>query len=50
MRGDVWTLLLMQNKWKRQDLVLPPSYDTPYENMIKELTKEQHAILIDLGE
>ncbi|MPC94451.1 TBC1 domain family member 4 [Portunus trituberculatus] len=50
LRGDVWQLLMYQylsrNAKKEPEF---PGYNTPYENMIKELTSQHHAILIDLG-
>lgn len=50
LRGDVWQLLtyqyLSRNSKKEPEF---PGYKTPYEDMIKELTSQHHAILIDLG-
>ena len=48
MRGDVWQLMAssLQPPSGKQ---LPLSYDTPYVEMIKGLTSQQHSILIDLG-
>ncbi|XP_064100515.1 TBC1 domain family member 1-like isoform X1 [Macrobrachium nipponense] len=50
VRGEVWQLLTLQHNLRNprsQPTVL--SYNTPYEEMLKELTSQHHAILIDLG-
>ncbi|XP_071550765.1 TBC1 domain family member 1 [Panulirus ornatus] len=50
VRGEVWQLLMHQ--YLAQNQKLQPQihgYNKPYESMIKELTSQHHAILIDLG-
>ncbi|CAL4115369.1 unnamed protein product, partial [Meganyctiphanes norvegica] len=50
VRGEVWKLLVYQYGHNHKQLpILPPSYSTPYEDMLRELTSQHHAILIDLG-
>lgn len=53
VRGEVWHLLMIQQQMfhqtPRQKNVYPPFFHTQYEDMLKELTSQQHAILIDLG-
>ncbi|KAB7505425.1 TBC1 domain family member 1 [Armadillidium nasatum] len=53
VRGEVWHLLMIQQQMfhqtPRQKNVYPPFFQTQYEDMLKELTSQQHAILIDLG-
>ena len=50
IRREVWLLFLNQCHIGAIKPVLPPSYHTKYDDMIKGLTSQQHAILIDLGE
>lgn len=54
VRGEVWNLLMVQQQMfhqvARQKKTFPNFYSAPYEDMLKELTSQQHAILIDLGE
>ncbi|XP_036274597.1 TBC1 domain family member 1 isoform X5 [Pipistrellus kuhlii] len=48
-RGEIWKFLAEQYHLKHQ---LPPKQqprDTPYKELLKQLTSQQHAILIDLG-
>uniref|UniRef100_A0A4W3I9X1 TBC1 domain family member 4 n=1 Tax=Callorhinchus milii TaxID=7868 RepID=A0A4W3I9X1_CALMI len=48
-RGEIWKLLAEQHQLRHQ---LPPKQqpnDTPYKELLKQLTTQQHAILIDLG-
>lgn len=50
LRGEVWQLLMFQYLARNPNLEPQfPGYTTPYEEMIKELTSQHHAILIDLG-
>ncbi|KAK3867460.1 hypothetical protein Pcinc_027094 [Petrolisthes cinctipes] len=50
VRGDVWQLLMHQSLARNPKLEPQiPGYNTSYETMIKELTSQHHAILIDLG-
>ncbi|KAL0281381.1 UNVERIFIED_CONTAM: hypothetical protein PYX00_002384 [Menopon gallinae] len=50
-RGDVWHFLAVQYCLKQPpfDSTGYPNYDVPYEDLLKQLTSFQHAILIDLG-
>lgn len=50
-RGDVWHFLANQFCIKQPpfDTKQVPNYNTPYEDLLKQLTSHQHAILIDLG-
>ncbi|KAM4608434.1 TBC1 domain family member 4 isoform 2-T2 [Polymixia lowei] len=48
-RGEVWLLLSHQHRLHHR---LPPRQqapDTPYQDLLKQLTAQQHAILVDLG-
>ncbi|KAM9344163.1 TBC1 domain family member 4 isoform 2-T2 [Pholidichthys leucotaenia] len=48
-RGEVWLLLSHQHRLHHR---LPPRQhapDTPYHDLLKQLTAQQHAILVDLG-
>ncbi|XP_042241893.1 TBC1 domain family member 1-like [Homarus americanus] len=50
VRGEAWQLLVKQ--YLARNPKLEPqilSYNVAYESMIKELTSQHHAILIDLG-
>ena len=51
-RGDVWHFLAEQYCLKLGpiDSSKFPNYNVPYENLLRQLTSHQHAILIDLGE
>ncbi|XP_069162661.1 TBC1 domain family member 1 [Procambarus clarkii] len=50
VRGEAWQLLMYQYLAHNPKLEPQfPSYNLPYESMIKELTSQHHAILIDLG-
>lgn len=51
-RGDVWHFLAEQYCLKVApiDTSRFPNYHVPYENLLRQLTSNQHAILIDLGE
>lgn len=51
-RGEVW--LYFAEKYSLDSDYTPdttqfPNYDVPYEDLLKQLTSHQHAILIDLG-
>ncbi|XP_014210868.1 TBC1 domain family member 4 isoform X2 [Copidosoma floridanum] len=50
-RGEVWQFLAEQFCMKQPPLDTHdfPNYNTPYELLLKQLTSQQHAILIDLG-
>nr|XP_022903129.1 TBC1 domain family member 4-like isoform X3 [Onthophagus taurus] len=53
-RGEIWNYLADkfdkdESKAKLIDLNLFPNYYVSYENLLKQLTSHQHAILIDLG-
>lgn len=48
-RGEVWLLLSHQHRLRHR---LPPRQlapDTHYHDLLKQLTAQQHAILVDLG-
>lgn len=51
-RGDVWHFLAEQYCLKIPpiDTTNFPNYNVPYEDLLRQLTSHQHAILIDLGE
>uniref|UniRef100_A0A4W4EDM5 TBC1 domain family member 4 n=1 Tax=Electrophorus electricus TaxID=8005 RepID=A0A4W4EDM5_ELEEL len=48
-RGEVWLLLCRQHRLRQQlpQWLQPPG--TPYQDLLKQLTGQQHAILVDLG-
>ncbi|XKL66605.1 hypothetical protein PGB90_010025 [Kerria lacca] len=51
-RGEVWLFLAEQFCSKMPppiDTIKFPKYNIPYVQLLKELTSQQHAILIDLG-
>ncbi|XP_017788167.1 PREDICTED: TBC1 domain family member 1 [Habropoda laboriosa] len=50
-RGEVWQFLAEQFCLKQPPIETRdfPNYNTPYELLLKQLTSQQHAILIDLG-
>ncbi|XP_066262077.1 TBC1 domain family member 4 isoform X1 [Euwallacea similis] len=50
-RGDVWKFLAEQHCTKSAppDPAKYPNYNTPYDQLLRQLTSHQHAILIDLG-
>jgi hypothetical protein len=50
-RGDVWHFLAEQYCLKVApiDTSKFPNYHVSYENLLRQLTSHQHAILIDLG-
>ncbi|NXF94210.1 TBCD1 protein, partial [Eubucco bourcierii] len=48
-RGEIWKFLAEQYHLKHQFSSKQPPKDTPYKELLKQLTSQQHAILIDLG-
>ncbi|XP_030755197.1 TBC1 domain family member 1 isoform X2 [Sitophilus oryzae] len=50
-RGEVWQFLAEQHCLKSAppDPQKYPNYNVPYDQLLKQLTSHQHAILIDLG-
>lgn len=50
-RGEVWQFLAEQHCLHSAppDPSRYPNYNTPYEQLLRQLTSHQHAILIDLG-
>ncbi|XP_038647353.1 TBC1 domain family member 1 isoform X3 [Scyliorhinus canicula] len=48
-RGEIWKLLAEQYQLRYRLPVKQQPKDTPYEELLKQLTSHQHAILIDLG-
>uniref|UniRef100_A0A7N6BYK9 TBC1 domain family member 1 n=1 Tax=Anabas testudineus TaxID=64144 RepID=A0A7N6BYK9_ANATE len=48
-RGEIWKFLSEQYLLKQAVPSRPPAIDTPYKELLKQLTSQQHAILIDLG-
>ncbi|XP_076232000.1 PTB_TBC1D1_like and TBC domain-containing protein plx isoform X2 [Calliopsis andreniformis] len=50
-RGEVWQFLAEQFCLKQPPMDTRdfPNYNTPYDLLLKQLTSQQHAILIDLG-
>ncbi|KAI5945783.1 TBC1 domain family member 4 [Manis javanica] len=48
-RGEIWKFLAEQYHLKRQFPSKQQPKDTPYKELLKQLTSQQHAILIDLG-
>lgn len=48
-RGEIWKFLSEQYLLKQTVPSRPPAIDTPYKELLKQLTSQQHAILIDLG-
>ncbi|XP_069712278.1 TBC1 domain family member 1 isoform X4 [Phaenicophaeus curvirostris] len=48
-RGEVWKFLAEQYHLKHQFPSKQQPKDTPYKELLKQLTSQQHAILIDLG-
>ncbi|CAD5114474.1 DgyrCDS3598 [Dimorphilus gyrociliatus] len=55
LRGDIWQLLVSQNKLQGRSSITDNEIEsswamnTPYYDLLKELTTHQHSILIDLG-
>ncbi|XP_060134906.1 TBC1 domain family member 1 isoform X4 [Zootoca vivipara] len=48
-RGEIWKFLAEQYQLKPQFANKQLPKDTPYKELLKQLTSQQHAILIDLG-
>ncbi|KAM8880109.1 TBC1 domain family member 1 isoform 2-T3 [Spinachia spinachia] len=48
-RGEIWKLLSEQYLLRKTVPSRPPTNPTPYKELLKQLTTQQHAILIDLG-
>ncbi|KFP84023.1 TBC1 domain family member 1, partial [Acanthisitta chloris] len=48
-RGEIWKFLAEQYHLKHQFPSKQPPKDIPYKELLKQLTSQQHAILIDLG-
>ncbi|XP_078799785.1 TBC1 domain family member 1 isoform X13 [Oryzias latipes] len=48
-RGEIWKFLSEQYLLRQTVPARPPSNPTPYKELLKQLTSQQHAILIDLG-
>ncbi|XP_057186788.1 TBC1 domain family member 1 isoform X2 [Triplophysa rosa] len=49
-RGEIWKFLSEQYLLRQEvPSPKPPNNGTPYKDLLKQLTSQQHAILIDLG-
>ncbi|KAL4608825.1 TBC1 domain family member 4-like [Arapaima gigas] len=48
-RGEVWQLLSQQHRLCQHALCKMQPPDMPYQDLLKQLTAQQHAILVDLG-
>ncbi|XP_018084541.1 TBC1 domain family member 1 isoform X4 [Xenopus laevis] len=48
-RGEIWKFLSEQYQLRHQHISKNQLKDTPYKELLKQLTTQQHAILIDLG-
>lgn len=48
-RGEVWLLLSYQHRLRHRLPQRLHAPDTPYHDLLKQLTAQQHAILVDLG-
>ncbi|XP_048365537.1 TBC1 domain family member 1 isoform X2 [Sphaerodactylus townsendi] len=48
-RGEIWKFLAEQYQLKHQFANKQQPKDMPYKELLKQLTSQQHAILIDLG-
>ncbi|XP_056244912.1 TBC1 domain family member 4 isoform X5 [Seriola aureovittata] len=48
-RGEVWLLLSHQHRLRQRLPQRQHAPDTPYHDLLKQLTAQQHAILVDLG-
>ncbi|XP_038389428.1 TBC1 domain family member 1 isoform X7 [Canis lupus familiaris] len=49
LRGEIWKFLAEQYRLRHQFPSKQQPKDTPYKELLKRLTSQQHAILIDLG-
>ncbi|XP_034740645.1 TBC1 domain family member 4 isoform X2 [Etheostoma cragini] len=48
-RGEVWLLLSHQHRLRHKLPQRQQAPDTPYHDLLKQLTAQQHSILVDLG-
>ncbi|KAM4560891.1 TBC1 domain family member 4 isoform 6-T6 [Fundulus diaphanus] len=48
-RGEIWLLLSHQRRLQHRLPHRQQAPDTPYYDLLKQLTAQQHAILVDLG-
>lgn len=48
-RGEVWLLLSHQHRLRHRLPQRQHAPDTAYHDLLKQLTAQQHAILVDLG-
>ncbi|XP_063743252.1 TBC1 domain family member 4 isoform X2 [Eleginops maclovinus] len=48
-RGDVWLLLSHQHRLRQRLPQRQQALDIPYQDLLKQLTAQQHSILVDLG-
>lgn len=48
-RGEIWMLLSHQHRLRHRLPQRQLTPDTPYYDLLKQLTSQQHAILVDLG-
>ncbi|CAL8331646.1 unnamed protein product [Merluccius merluccius] len=48
-RGEIWKFLSEQYVLRQAVPLRPPANQMPYKELLKQLTSQQHAILIDLG-
>uniref|UniRef100_A0AAY4EJA2 TBC1 domain family member 4 n=1 Tax=Denticeps clupeoides TaxID=299321 RepID=A0AAY4EJA2_9TELE len=48
-RGEVWLLLSQQHRLRHRLPSKQQPADTPYQDLLKQLTTQQHSILVDLG-
>lgn len=48
-RGEVWLLLSHQHRLTHRLPQRQQAPETPYQDLLKQLTAQQHAILVDLG-
>ncbi|XP_029288015.1 TBC1 domain family member 1 isoform X2 [Cottoperca gobio] len=48
-RGEIWKFLSEQYLLRQAVPSRPPANHSPYKELLKQLTSQQHAILIDLG-
>ncbi|XP_018098583.1 TBC1 domain family member 1 isoform X7 [Xenopus laevis] len=48
-RGEIWKFLSEQYQLRHPHISKNQLKDTPYKELLKQLTTQQHAILIDLG-
>lgn len=48
-RGEVWLMLSQQHRLRQRLPHRQQPHETPYQDLLKQLTAQQHAILVDLG-